>query len=78
MAKSMQGNPYENLANGIIVQAASDYKAALKKIKKNPQNQDAVDEALSIESFFHSGWYETLTAVDGDFLIRRLQEEAAV
>lgn len=78
MAKSMQGNPYENLANGIIVQAASDYKAALKKIKKNPQNQDAVDEALSIERFFHSGWYGALTALDGDFLIRRLREEAAV
>lgn len=69
------GNPYENLANAIIVQAANDYRAALKKIRKNPQNRDAIDEALSIEKFFHSGLYGALTTVDGDFLVRQLRAE---
>ena len=68
------GNAYENLANAVIAQAAEDYRAALKKIKAHPKNKDAIDEALRIERFFRSGWYQRLTNVDGEFLIRKLQE----
>ena len=32
-------------------------------------------EALEIERFFRSGWYSQLTSVDGEYLIKRLQEE---
>lgn len=70
------GDPYENLANAIIIQAANDYRAALKKIKKNPRNKDAIADALSIERFFHSRWYGALTAVDGDFIIKKIRVEA--
>ena len=69
------GNAYENLANAIIVQAAEDYRRLLKRAKKNPANREALDEALQIERFFRSGWYQTLTSVDGECLIRRLQAE---
>lgn len=69
------GDPYENLANAVIAQAAEDYRAALKKIKAHPKNKDAIDEALRIERFFRSGWYQTLTSVDGECLNRRLQAE---
>lgn len=75
MANVTKGDPYENLANSIIVQACDDYRAALKKIRKNPRNKDAIDEVLSIERFFHSGWYGALTTVDADFLIRKLRAE---
>ena len=76
--KNLAEDPYERLANGIILQAVSDYRAALKKVKKNPANKMAVDEALQIEKFFRSGWYQALTSVDGEFLIRRLREEIRV
>ncbi len=69
------GDPYENLANAIVLQAVTDYRTALKKIKANPRNKDAINEALDLEKFFRSGWYHTLTSVDGEFLIRKLQEE---
>lgn len=69
------GDPYENLANAVIAQAAEDYRAALKKIKAHPKNRDVINEALRIERFFRSGWYQTLTSVDGECLIRRLQAE---
>ena len=69
------GNAYENLANAIIVQAAEDYRAALKKIKAHPKNKDVINEVLRIERFFRSGWYQTLTSVDGECWIRRLQAE---
>lgn len=77
MAKTV-GNPYENLANAIIVKACEDYRAVLKKIKHNPKNKDAIDEVLSLERFFHSQWYQTLTNVDGEFLIRKLRDEIEI
>ena len=73
--KNLADDPYERLANAIILQAVSDYRIALKKVKANARNKDAVDEALQIEKFFRSGWYGVLTSVDGDYLIKRLQEE---
>ena len=73
--KKLAEDPYERLANAIILQAVTDYRVALKKIKANPRNKDAIAEALQIERFFRSGWYSTLTSVDGEYLIRRLQEE---
>ncbi len=73
--RNLAENPYERLANAVILQAVTDYRVALKKIKTYPRNKDAMNEALSIEKFFCSGWYSTLTSVDGEYLIRRLQEE---
>ena len=69
------GDPYENLANAVIAQAAEDYRRLLKQAKKNPANQEALNEALQIERFFRSGWYQRLTNVDGEFLIHKLQED---
>lgn len=76
-SKKLSENPYEALANAIILQAVNDYRAALKKVKKNPQNMTAIDEALQIERFFKSQWYQTLTSVDGEYLINKLRKEAS-
>ena len=77
MNKNYRADPYENLANAIVAQAAKDYLHALKKLKKNPGNRTAMDEAMRLEKFFHSGWYGVLTSVDPDYLIRRLREKVA-
>ena len=76
MAKS-DGNPYENLAASIIVTACNDYRMTLKKIRRNPNNKEAMSEAMELERFFHSPWYSTLTSVDGDFIIRKIRAEIA-
>lgn len=73
--KNLAEDPYERLANAIILQAVTDYRAALKQIKRNPKNRETIDEAMRVESFFRSGWYSQLTSVDGEYLIRRLREE---
>ena len=72
VGKNLAEDPYEHLANAIILSAVSDYRAALKRVKRN---QGSKDEALRIEKFFRSPWYQQLTSVDGEFLIRRLQDE---
>ena len=73
--KNLAEEPYERLANAIILQAASDYRRDLKKLKKNPQNRDVMNEVLQIEMFFRSPWYQVLTTVDGEFLIQKLRKE---
>lgn len=65
----------ENLANAIIVQAAKDYRMALKSLKANPRNRTAMADKTEIERFFRSGWFTVLTSVDGEMLIRSLQME---
>jgi len=75
VSKNLAEDPYERLANAIVLQAVADYRVALKKIKAHPKNREAISEALEIEKFFRSGWYSQLTDVDGEYLIRRLQDE---
>ena len=77
MLKTTDGDPYTNLANAIVTQAAMDYLAALKKLKRSRNNKMAMAEAMELERYFHSGWYGELTSVDPDYLIRRLREEVS-
>ena len=63
-SKNLAEDPYERLANAIILSAAADYRS-----------KSAIDETLQIEKFFRSSWYQQLTSVDGEFLIRKLQDE---
>ena len=72
----MKGN-YENLANSIILQAAKDYRKALRTLSLNPHNRSAQYECRSLEQFFRSGWFGVLTRLDPELLIRKLNEEVA-
>ena len=60
-------DPYEELANAIIVQAAKDYRLALHK-------EDLV-RMFEVEHFFRSRWFGQLTSVDPEYLISRLRKE---
>ena len=75
MQKIVEGDPYTNLANAIIIQATKDYISALKKLKCNQRNKAALKEAMEIERFFHSSWYGALTLIDPDYLIRELRKK---
>jgi hypothetical protein len=64
------------IANAIVLQAVKDYRDALKRLKKKPQNTDAMSDAMECERFFRSAWYQSITSVDGEYLIQKLREEA--
>ena len=66
---------YKLLANEIIIQAVADYKFAQHQIKVNPMNRAAEYEIQKLEKFFRSGWFSTLTSIDGEFLIKQIQKE---
>ena len=68
-------DPYEQLANAIILQAVKDYRDALKKPKKRPRYDPAKVVIEEVERFFHSDWYRELTSVDGNFLIEKIRSE---
>ena len=68
-------DPYEKLANAIVILAANDYRSALKRLKKTPRNREAKAAASDLERFFRSGWYSALTSVDGEYLIENIRKE---
>lgn len=75
MSKNDSYNPYEQLANAIVLSAVKDYREAISKLARGRKNQNAEmlrDECLR---FFRSGWFKTLTNVDPEYLIRKLDEE---
>lgn len=59
-------DPYENLANAIVIRAADDYR-----MTENPK------ELKEIEAFFLSGWFTALTKTDGGSILKMLREEKA-
>ena len=68
-------DPYEDLANAIVLQAAKDYRDALEKLTKRPRYEPAKYTKAEVERFFHSDWYRELTAVEPEILLRKLKEE---
>ncbi len=70
-------NPYEELANAIVLQAVKDYRKALRDLKTNPQYSPAQYAISEVERFFRSKWHKTLTSVSGELLIKKLRAEVA-
>ena len=67
---------YESLALNIVVQAAKDYRKALRDLKKDPDDFDANVNMDDCERFFRSVWCETIISVDPEILMKKLQKEA--
>ena len=57
-------DPYENLAQAIILQAVKDYRLT-----------DDEQELAEIERFFRSGWFGVLSKVDPEYLSKKLRKE---
>ena len=66
---------YEALANAIIIQAAKDFRAAYKRMKRFPNDVRTQDEVRDITKFFCSEWFEALSDVDGPALLRKMKDE---
>ena len=75
MSSERNTDPYEELANAIILQAVKDYRDANKKLKKGRKNTEAERMKNECLRFFRCGWFSQLTDVDPEFLIRKLDEE---
>lgn len=74
-AEETKMDPWHSLANAIVIQAAKDYRVALRRLRRNPNNKSALSEIVNLERFFRSEWYAALTNVPGELLIQKLKEE---
>ena len=68
---------YQEIANGIVLQAVADYRRALKgkgcvdgKCYIPPE-----DVIKDVERFFRSHYFRILTKVNGEYLIEKLRKE---
>ena len=72
-------DPYQNLAIGIIRQAADDYRRLGKKLQRNGsaiEKNHIADEMKEISRFFLSSWYSTLGGIEnGADLLGSLDQE---
>ena len=68
-------DPYENLANAIVIQAAKDYREASKTLRKKPEDGKMLLQKANAEQFFRSHWCGFLSPVDGKLLLQKLEEE---
>ena len=66
---------FEDFANGIIVQAATDYRKARRIPRDSPDASEARQTIRDIEAFFLSRWYSQLTTLKGEKLLKMLEEE---
>lgn len=64
---------YENLAIAIVRQALIDYKNALKRLEKNPNNINQQRIKNECEIFFKSDYFTILTGVDVSYLLKNME-----
>lgn len=64
-----------NLCNGIVEQAAKDYRKALSGARVEHKAPEKV--IAECEQFFRSKWFSLLTNVDGEYLITEMRKEFA-
>ncbi len=70
---------YKLLANAIVLQAATDWKKAIKEMARSPDLSSSWMAAdymrKQCENFFRSAWCGKLTKLDGIYILERLKKE---
>ena len=68
-------NPYENLANAVVLQAVKDYRDAVRKLSHGKRNVMAEQRKTECEVFFKSQYFNVFTDLDGNALLSQLEKE---
>ena len=68
-------NPYENLANAVVLQAVKDYRAAVVKLSHGKKNVVAEQTKSECEKFFRSPYFNVFTSFAGNALLLKLESE---
>lgn len=78
--------PYRKLANAIILRAVDDYRGHLDTLKyllNTPEfNGVRIIEIKrkieKLEKFFRSEWYDEMTNISGEDIIRKVRKEVEI
>ena len=66
---------YEDLGNAVVLQAVKDYRKAKKKLRKYPNNDDAISVIEQVTRFLLSDRLSMFTELDGTAILRILNKE---
>ena len=67
-------DPYKELANGIVLRAVLDYKAAMRRLARGKIVLSTMKEIKELEDFFRSDWFKVLSDLDGEEVIQQLRK----
>ena len=65
-------DPYQELANAIIVSASKDYMRAYKKYLRTGLDYDKV---MKEERFFFTDWFNTLSDANPTYLVQAMRKK---
>ena len=65
-------DPYQELANAIIVSASKDYMRAYKKYLRTGLDYDKV---MKEERFFFTDWFDILSDANPDYLVSAMRKK---
>lgn len=65
-------DPYQELANAIIVSASKDYMRAYKKYLRTGLDYDKV---MKEERFFFTDWFNILSDANPDYLVSAIRKK---
>lgn len=71
-------DPYQTLANAVVMYATRDYRSILKKLSKHPKDPELQIKLYELEEFFLSSWFGILCDLDGKVLISQLRSTVAI
>ena len=66
---------YIELGNAIILQAVKDYRHALKKLAKFPEDYLSKRTKREVERFFRGSFFAAITNLHPEALIKKLNDE---
>ena len=69
---------YKELATAIVMQAVNDYRKALKGLKAKPTDKEALKTKRECEKFFRSGWLLSLTSINPQLIMDKINKEVAI
>ena len=67
---------WEDLASAVVAQAAREYRAALRILRRHPDDPEAEKRRKELEKFFRGRWFAQLTDLDGEEVMRGIKKDA--
>lgn len=69
----MSEDGYRNLADAIIIQAVHDYRRSVQQLIRKPYSAKALHDKQDVEDFFLGDWFQVLSDLDGQELLKKLE-----
>ena len=68
---------WEELASAIVMMAVRDYRSARRRVRRSADAKKPQETIRECEWFFRSSWFELLTDLNGEELLKELRSEVA-